>query len=263
MSLFPFAGAHAVQSAAFALEWPVELSDSEMSAIAIAHDKLKASLPASSPIQTLTFQLIGNQPGVANTAPSGYLFSRPGGNGAARMLEVQKNRLIGQINDYTRWESVWKEVKGWFDVVGPILGDKRQITHVGLQYNDVFYWRDKPETLDLSAVFRTDSPLLPPGVFKQTGLWHSHHGYLLDQTSPTPHRLLENVNVNMLEELGQRSILITTVHKAEFPELVGWQNLTTCLDELMAELHKRNKAILTDLLSVEAADKISLNKGSK
>lgn len=262
MSLYPFAGAHAVQSAAFALEWPVEISEAEINGIAGQREKLKPSLTDMSPLQTLTFQMMGGQSGGTTSAiPGGYVFSRPGPAGPARVLEVQRNRMVGQVNDYTRWEPVWKEVRSWFDTLAPLLG-KRQFTSVGLQYNDVFHWRDTPESLDLKQVFKVGSPLLPSNAFELTNLWHSHHGYFLDRNEPIKHRLLENVNVNLLEELGQRSIVITTVHKAEI-NIWSWEEVSKCIDALMSDLHKRNKDNLGRLLSDDAAGKISLFKGGE
>lgn len=262
MSLYPFAGAHAVQSAAFALEWPEEISDADFNAIAGLREKLKPSLPDINPLQTYTILMSGQSGGGTTSAvPGGYVFSRPGPTGPARALEIQRNRMVGQVNDYTRWAPVWKEVKNWFDIVAPVLG-KRQIATVGLQYNDVFHWRDTPESLDLKKIFKTDSPLLPANVFDLSGLWHSHHGYFLDRDTPVKHKLLENMNVNMVEELGQRSIVISSVHKAQV-NIWGWEALSECVDELMNDLHARNKENLEILLSEDAAAKISLFKGNK
>jgi uncharacterized protein (TIGR04255 family) len=262
MSLYPYAGAHAVQSAAFALEWPVELTEAELLAIAGAHEKLKASLPTSTPLQTVTFQVVSGQPGSTSTSgPAGHTFSRQGPAGTARALEVQRNRAVGQVNDYTRWAPVWKEVKNWFSTIGSIIGD-RQITHVGLQYNDVFHWRGDPDSLDLKKVFSENSTLLPRNVFTLKGLWHSHHGYFVDRLKPVNHQLLENINVNLQDELGQRSIVITTVHKALVADIRGWDQMSTKIDELMEDLHSRNKDILKNLLSDEAAKSITLFKES-
>lgn len=262
MSLYPYAGAHAVQSAAFVLEWPIDLTEAELSVVMGVHEKLRTALPISAPIQTVTFQFVANQAGSTVGAASGYVFSRLGPAGPTRVLEVHRNRMVGQVNDYTRWDPVWKEVGSWFSAVGPILG-KRQITHVGLQYNDVFHWRGAPESLDLKQVFKEDSSLLPGNIFKLQGLWHSHHGYFLEQSTPVSHRLLENVNVSMLEELGQRSIVISTVHKAEVAGMWGWEKMSEHVDALMANLHSRNKAVLRELLSDDAARSIGLLEGNQ
>lgn len=261
MSLYPFAGAHAVQSATFALEWPVEISGNEIGLIAGMRDKLKSALPEMQPLQSVTI-LMGGQSGGGTTSavPGGYVFIKPGATGPARVLEIQRNRMMGQVNDYTRWAPVWNEVKRWFDIVAPVLGG-RQIATVGLQYNDVFHWRADPATLDLKKIFKVGSPLLPSNAFELAGLWHSHHGYFVDQDAPIPHKLLENINVNMVEEQGQRSIVISSVHKAHV-NIWGWEALADKIDSLMSDMHTRNKENLGLLLSEEAADKISLFKGS-
>jgi uncharacterized protein (TIGR04255 family) len=260
MSLYPYAGAHAVQSAAFALEWSGELTDAEVSAISGLQEKLKSSLPLMNPIQTIMFQMMGAVPPVSAPSITGYVFNRlnqASQAGPARALEISRSRIVGQINDYTRWDPVWKEVRSWFETVVPIIGS-RKITNIGLQYNDVFHWRDSPQNLDLKQVFQEDSVFIPANAFILKGLWHSHHGYFIDRTEPTKHRLLENVNVNVIEELGQVSFVISTVHKAEVPDIWGWDGLQKIVDSLMNDLHKRNKETLRKLLANEVAQKINL-----
>lgn len=263
MSLYPSAGAHAVQSAAFALEWPVELTDSDLGHIGAVQMRLRQSLPNMQPIQAMMVQMLagGGPPAAARPITGGFQLSRSGPAGPIWTLEIQRNRLVGQINDYTRWKLVWAEVKSWFAAAAPFL-DGRQIASVGLHYTDVFHWRAPPEQLDLSQVFRRESRLLPPHVFETKSFWHSHHGYFIQQDEPTPHRLLENVNVDMMENLGQQSFVITTVHRAEVKDIWGWENLEKVIDPLMETLHARNKAALGDLLAEPVAKTISLFGGA-
>jgi uncharacterized protein (TIGR04255 family) len=261
MSLYPFAGAHAVQSAAFAIEWSDELSDVEVSSLLGLHEQLKPSLPLSAPLQSIQLQMSGNAQPVRVQTTAGCVFNRPGNNGPARTLEVARNRMVGQINDYTRWQPVWDEVNGWFSVVGPTIG-KRKISSIGLQYNDVFHWRGVPQDMDLTTLFLNGSKLLPANVFEIKGQWHSHHGYFMDRPLPIQHRLLENINVNVLEELGERSFVITTVHKAEVSQIWGWEGLKDAIAPLMVDLHNRNKEVLSQLLSEHAKKMINLSKES-
>lgn len=258
MSLYPFAGAHAVQSAAFAFEWPQPLSEKEFADVLDLHEKLKASLPSVTQNKALMIEIAGGSP-VSTQGTGSIVFTRPalGGTGApSRILEISRDKCVGQINEYTRWDSVWKEVLGWFEIVAPVLVKAHPVRNIGLQYNDVFYWRASPESLDLRQVFRTDSPYLPPHVFELSDLWHSHHGYFVQLEK---HRLLENINVNLLDELGQRSVLISTVHKAEFASLIfNAEDLLSTVSNLIPDLHKRNKDVLGKLLTKEVADTIKL-----
>ena len=265
MSLYPFAGAHAVQSVAFGFEWTNELSDAELSAVNGAYlAQLRPSLPVAASTQSMVVQIESGGVASMNTsAQGGWRYSKPGHGGMARLLDVQRNRCVGQFNDYTRWDPVFKEAKKWFDAVGPNLGS-RQYASLGLEYTDVFNWRADPQSLNVAEVFRTDSPYLPSNVFRQKSLWHSHHGFLSDRTAPgVENKLLENINVNLIEELGQRSIVITTVHRASFVDVWGWEALNPLLVPMFEDFHARNKQTLSDLLTNEVLDKISLNGKAK
>jgi uncharacterized protein (TIGR04255 family) len=262
MSLYPYAGVHAVQSAAFAIEWAEEASDEDIAQVSKVHEKLRLSLPNIAPIQAFTVQMAGNQSvGVQRTV--GHVLSRSNQSGVVtRVLEVHKNRIVGQVNDYTRWAAVWGEVKNWLQATDQVIGTKR-ISHVGLQYNDVFHWRDSLEKFELSSLFNKNSKYLPKNIFELNGLWHSHHGFLLQQETPLRHTLIENVNVNAIEELGQRSFVISTVHKAELDDVWGWLNLEPTIDKMMNSLHARNKTALGDVLSDYAATLINLFEGKQ
>jgi uncharacterized protein (TIGR04255 family) len=261
MSLFPFAGAHAVQSAAFAFEWPQHLTDADFASVLALHDKLSKSLPTVVQNKGLTIDIASGTTSAAQAIGS-VTFSRSalGAAGApSRILEIARDRCVGLINEYTRWEPVWKEVLGWFEVVAPALVAGHPVKHIGLQYNDLFHWRASPESLDLKRVFRAQSPFLPPNVFELKDLWHSHHGYFKQREEPMAHRLLENINVNLVDELGQRSILISTVHKAEFSTPIFTpEDLLATLRELIPDLHMRNKEILGKLLADETVELIKL-----
>ena len=264
MSLYPFAGAHAVQSVAFGFEWTNEVSDAELAAVNVAYlAQLRPSLPVAAGTQSMVVQIEGGIASMNAGAQGGWRYSKPGHGGMARLLDVQRNRCVGQFNDYTRWNPVFKEAQKWFDTVGPELGP-RQYTSLGLEYTDVFNWRADPQSLNLVEVFRTDSPYLPNNVFRQKGLWHVHHGFLSDRNEPgVENRLLENINVNLIEELGQRSIVITTVHRASFAGVWGWEKLRALIAPMFEDFHARNKQTLSDLLTNEVLDKISLNGKAK
>ncbi|MDT3678068.1 MAG: hypothetical protein ROZ64_04440 [Burkholderiaceae bacterium] len=261
MSLYPFAGAHAVQSVAFAFEWMQPLSEDDFGRVLALQHKLLAALPNVARHPALTLNMAGGVPTTAQGTGS-VVFSRPPSSGAAapsRVLEISRDKCVGQINEYTRWKPVWEEVLGWFKSVAPAIVETHPVKHIGLQYNDVFYWRATPETLDLRTVFRTESPLLPSHVFDLKDLWHSHHGYFVKQNEPREHRLLENVNVNLMDELGQRSILISTMHRAEFATpLFSTEDLFPVMTELIPVLHSRNKDALGNLLAEDVARSIKL-----
>jgi uncharacterized protein (TIGR04255 family) len=262
--VYPYAGAHAIKSAGFAVEWNTPLSDDELREVQSLHSKLAESLPQSASNAALSIAL--NQSSV--TAPvtsqgiGSIVFARPSSTaalgGVSRALEVSKDHCVGQVNDYTRWADVWAEVSKWFSVVLPKLVDAHAVKAVGLQYTDVFNWRADKKTFDLKKVLREGCVYLPPNVFSAQGLWHSHHGYLSERDTPIKHALLENINVNLLQELGQLSVVITTVHRAALEPVWQWSGVEMALAAVMPDLHERNKVTLRELLNDETLKKINL-----
>jgi uncharacterized protein (TIGR04255 family) len=261
MALYPSSGNHSVQNAAFAIEWLPELNSTELNAVMGAHAELIQSLPQMVSTPMMTFQMISGGP--SQMVPSGVgsvSFLRTGSAGAvSRSIEVDRVRCVAQVNDYTRWVAVWPEVRKWFAAVIPKIG-RRNITSIGIQFNDVFHWRDKPENFQSSAVFAEPPTLLPAAALSSKGTWHSHNGYFVEINSPIQAQLLENVNVNVVDNIGQRSIIISTVHKVTV-SYWDWAEINPVLDDLMETLHKRNKNTLLDVLSEAAAESIGLKRG--
>jgi uncharacterized protein (TIGR04255 family) len=261
--LYPSAGNHSVQNAAFAIEWLSELSPADLAAAMNVHRELYSSLPQQQQNSAVTFQMTPNGPQVSPSALGGFtLFRAASAGGISRQLEVDRMRCVAQVNDYTRWKAVWPEVRKWLGAVLPKIG-RRNFTSIGIQFNDVFHWRDHIDSFDPAVVFSDKSTLLPSGVLSNKQAWHSHHGYFVRITEPIDVPVLENVNINVLDNLNQRSVIISTVHKAQV-NMWTWEEMDPIIDSLMEVLHLRNKAALADVLSKHAADLIKLNpEGAK
>jgi uncharacterized protein (TIGR04255 family) len=261
MSLYPYAGVHAIQSAAFVVEWAGELTAGEIAQIAALHSQLSESFPSFSPIQSFKLEIVGQGQSMPTSSIGGYVFQKNNATGNfSKTLEVNHTRVTALINDYTRWEYVWKDVRGWFEKVIPLIGD-RQILHAGLQYNDIFHWRGELGDLNIKDIFLEASPYIAKHIFEVNGLWHSHHGYLIDHAKPENSKLLENINVSAsINEAWQRSFIITTVHKMQLLDarILGWNGLASHLDELMNTMHNRNKEVLKKILTPAVLAQIDL-----
>jgi uncharacterized protein (TIGR04255 family) len=258
--LFPFAGDHAVQSAAFAIEWQQELTASDAAGLQSVSEELRSVLPMFQPSQAVVFQMgpQGGVPQIVQGGVAGFTLSRPtSGGGVSRLLELERQRCVVRINDYTRWHLVWPEVQKWFNAVGSRLG-RRNFTAIGLQYNDVFHWRDQIETFDPKEVFREGSPFIPANATGNKNAWHSHHGYFETIQQPTNLELNENINVNIIDNFGRRSVNIATVHRAKI-SLWEWAEVWETLGSIMEVLHDRNKKILSSILNDEVTESIHLN----
>lgn len=266
--LAPCAGAHAVQAAVFAIEWANPLSIEALRQVRALYDTsdLRRQFPNPPQEQRQLSVRIDSQGfgpmGATASADeiSGYQFLKlMGPLQSARALEVTGARLLYIVYDYTRWEAVMNDVlKALEGIAHPLTG--LPVTAIGLQYTDVFHWRGDPAHLNLQEVFHAETSLLPPDTLKRRGLWHSHHGYLEDITEPLEHKLLENVNVDIVDNGGQRSISVVTSHRATLGKpLHDSRTFMDALPVIFAFLHQRNKEALSKLFSEAVSQKIKLN----
>lgn len=268
--LAPCSGAHAVQSAVFAIEWSNPLPQDALSHIRAAYDQskeLKRQFPAAPQEQRILSVLIDQAAGAVSPQPVssageyiGYKFTKQSSISPSRTLQITRDSCLYIVQDYTRWKSVVYDVLLAYSEVSEYLV-KSPIAALGLQYTDVFHWRADPEHLNLVEVLEVDSGLVPTSALERKGLWHSHHGYLEDRSSPAEHSALENVNVDIVDNGGQRSVAIVTSHQARLQRpLYTSEALSSSLKMFYESLHDQNKALLGKLLTSEVQSKIKLQR---
>lgn len=263
--LYPYAGDHAIQTVAFALEWQGDLNTNALLAVQKLAPKLKEFLPDHQlqNVVSINFEAAQAARSKVTEDVGSVVFSRPTYLGIPRSMTVSRQNCVVIVPDYTRWDTVWAEVQQYLALVWELITKHKPITAIGLQYTDLFHWRADPNELDLREVFLTDTPFLPTNVFDKKGLWHSHHGYLDQYEEPIKHARLENINVTMLETAGERSIQVLTSHKVTLAEPLwkatkSGQKGPELVAEILQDLHGSNKEILKKLLSQEVCKKINL-----
>jgi uncharacterized protein (TIGR04255 family) len=268
--LAPCSGAHAVQSAVFAIEWSNPLPQDALSHIRAAYDQskeLKRQFSAAPQEQRILSVLIDQAAGAVSpqTVSSGgecigYKFTKQSGISPSRTLQITKDSCLYIVQDYTRWKSVVSDVLRAYSELSEYLV-KSPVAALGLQYTDVFHWRADPEQLELAEVLNIESGLIPASALARKGLWHSHHGYLDDKLEPADHSVLENINVDIVDNGGQRSIAIVTSHQARLRRLLyDAESLSSSLQSFYEYLHNQNKVILERLLTSEVKRKIKLQR---
>jgi uncharacterized protein (TIGR04255 family) len=257
-----------MQSAVFAIEWSNPLPQDALSHIRAAYDQskeLKRQFPAAPQEQRILSVLIDQAAGAVSPQSVssageciGYKFTKQSSISPSRTLQITKDSCLYVVQDYTRWKSVVSEVLLAYSEVSEYLV-KSPVAALGLQYTDVFHWRADPEHLNLVEVLDAESGLVPTSALERKGLWHSHHGYLEDRSSPADHSALENVNVDIVDNGGQRSVAIVTSHQARLQRpLYTAEVLRSSLEMFYESLHDQNKALLGKLLTSEVKSKIKL-----
>ncbi len=146
------------------------------------------------------------------------------------------------------------------------INAQKGVISIGLQISDVFIWKADPADLNVMEVFAEQTPFLVSNALDpKIPLWHSHHGYVEEESEPLNYTRLNNVNIGRTMINGVHQIQILTSHKATFGKIlykvldVHKENISMVLNEL----HAKNKAILSALLSPELQEKIKLNAGKE
>jgi uncharacterized protein (TIGR04255 family) len=262
-NLVPFAGTHAIQNVSLILEWQGDLSDQTLLLIHNAGSVLREHFP-SAEIQKLVQINFGTTgvPVSDATGVGGISFQRMSQFGTvAKQLVVSRQNCVFAINDYVRWNAALEDVMRSYEVILPIILANRAINNIGLQYTDVFTWKDDPSALDIAEVFKRDSGLLPTNALQIHTLWHSHHGYFSDSSDPMPNNLLQNVNINVNDVSGERQINIVMSHQATLKSPIrrGTENYAGLIKDFQDSLHKTHKDMLARLLTDQVCSLIKLN----
>lgn len=266
--LYPFGGNNAIQNVVFAVEWGDQLSTGELRTIRALHEdpkntEFRKTFTKIDEPQMLTINIDGKSMQNNNVNEIGGVhFTRPSTSNVSvvsKALNISRQNCLAVIVEYSRWDTVWPEVRKWIQLVLPTILPTHAVTALGLQYVDVFFWKADPAELNLREMLAENSKLLPKNIFDTPNLWHSHHGYIDKCEANSPYEVLENINVNMLDTNGQRSIQILTSHRAQLKAPIWtYDNFSSGLDQFMPQLHERNKSILRDLLMPEVQAMIKL-----
>lgn len=266
--LIPVAKSHAIQSVVFALEWQGELTDQALTEIQKLAPELKSYFPQAFVQKEVKISIGGestdtqlDQQDAGVHRLGGMVFQRKGRFGdVVSQLNVSRSSCIIIISEYERWVPTLQAVMRYFKLVLPVIMKEKSISIIALQYTDMFTWKDDPENLNLSDVFIHDSSYLAPSVFSQKGLWHCHHGYVIQQLADLEGSCLDNINVATVDNENDRGIHITTAHKFTLnsPLRVATKTYLQTIEKVQNELHVHNKDILRKLLTHEVCEKIHL-----
>jgi uncharacterized protein (TIGR04255 family) len=266
-SLHPFAGNHAIQSMAFALRWAEPLSPSQ---IGVLRSRARAfeGYPHLSDRTHLSINMtdghaVGQSPQVSNSFElNGFSLdsaARRSDGAPAVSIVVEKEEAIIAFREYSRWESISQQASSILSLFSGSDADTAIIV-LGLQFSDVFEWRETWDSFSESQVFNEGNPYMAPNVFSSKLNWHSHHGFVDEITEPVELQRINTINVSRETRKSRRLIKITTSHQMRLKSsLTEWTGTNQgILWQCWNGSHEKNKDILLALLTKPVLDKISL-----
>lgn len=254
MSVFaPINDDHAVESVKFELVLNALLPPDLFELLHGSHSAWREELPA--------VQLGGNY---ADGMTFSYL--RPDGSFAWQM-KIEPALISICCNRYTRWEKIWRTSRSLFARAFDALGEAEcdppiAIERIRLQVSDKFVAEDKD--YELAELFADEEGWLPSAIRAVGPVWHSNAGWFEPEETGA---VLHNLNLSSARKRKGTSPAFTVqtaiVHLQEKRlkdalQLDTSSKLIEYVDQVMAQFHNRNKAVITRLLKPNVALRIGL-----
>ena len=279
---------HAIVQAEFAVDLGAPVAPSAIRELLSLHPKVRERYPRRQELNSVQIAAIG--PGGAAPPPApgemqlgGLIFDSLKPNGETeRSITLVANRFSVMRADYESWDRTWGEAREIFVLMLPALLERSSVIGFHLQYQDRFVWNGEHCRFRAEMVFRKHSRWLAPNVFEAEDLWHSHHGFFEDPEEPHNHQLLNVLEAQLspmamsgsgsetefaadvklshravhgVERTGGRPVEARTVS-----DIFGSEDAAGLLDIYMAEMHDRNKLILSQTINDEMCDRIGLGR---
>lgn len=209
-------------------------------------------------------------PGIQIAMAPGRVFRAITGNEVHEEVTLAADGFVYSTVLYDSWSRYKHRVMELLGIPLDLALSVVDLASIKLEYWDKFVFEGEPEEADYSELLRPASKHLPHFVFKAKQLWHSHIGYFVE-TGSSETRLI-NLNVDVLDlsdsqsrpanasptprrSTGIYSMAQDGVLKDQSPNKAS--ETTSTLDEM----HTILKEILADVISGQAAQRISLGGG--
>lgn len=267
-----FTEQHGIKSVVFALEFAAPLQPEVFLAIRDGDcgSALKAQLPRqqeqrsivlsvpNAPMASVSFQM-----GVDSSSQplTGLQYDRVAPDGRQEWaVSIQQNSLLVTCGSYARWRPTSDVAKSFIRTLIPLLNGA-EVATVGLQYVDEFQSVVPKQEFSLEGLFSRTSQFVPQNLVTRRGPSHSHHGYF-DELDVPPARVLNNINVNVLEEPSSYRIEIVGSHRCMLRQPMALRDARLLendapLGVVWERLHTHNKDIIGDMLIDEVKQAIN------
>lgn len=220
-------------------------------------------MPGREQGQSITIQM-----GAAPTSPPARLTrfeARPNGS-YAWGLQLHGPFLTVACHDYTRFDTVWQRAKRILMLSLQHIGESYSIAEVTHQVVDRFIYAvpaggNAQDLYQMDQVFRRDTPYLTRKAWDSGLLWHVHQGWFESAEDDLRHLHQINISNSELQPQAQYATIIDhrgaarpTDAQAMLPRTAEFMDQTFC------NLHRRNLALMRELLSDNMQTTINLRE---
>lgn len=273
MPFRPISDRHAIVEVVFGLIFKRHFSATEIEGLLEQHEHhLKEELPKVG--RTSAVQIVFGEgaipPDVSIPAPtSGVTFDAVQRDGTLGWrLKADDKALYVNCLIYSNWTDTWQTARNYLKLATDTLGNSENpVVSLVLQYIDVFEWQGEEADYDLAQLLDVDSPYIPKPLWRRGPLWHLHQGWYRSDGLPAEGRLLERIHLDGTVDRKSKSkrlivkmdtFLNLTLKRPCDPSIV-FRDDEALADGVFVALHDLNKQIVSDYITAEMAERISLN----
>ena len=134
-----------------------------------------------------------------------------------------------------------------------------------LEYTDVFVHIGDAEAYELSSLIQTNSPHISQSAVNHGPLWHSHQGWFTDADIPEGTRLLRRMHISGIQTSPDTyAVKMEMLTRLDFLQpterpLLSASSISEHVQPSFELLHERSKKILSEYLTEQMTERISLN----
>jgi uncharacterized protein (TIGR04255 family) len=268
-AVFPLASGHSVQNAVFVCEFTPLLTAEQLKQVESFYNgnsSLQEFLPIHQVQHGASFTINATD-GHFDAKPTqgdvvGLTYMRMASNGVLEwQVNIERNRIVIVSGVYTRWANISSSAKSLLSQFLSVIAN-RNVTSIALQYIDAFEVHPESGKPVSSAIFDSSNRYLNSIVMNALEAWHSHSGWF--ETIESNAKVLNNLNVDVIPaaKQGFLKVALTHMQQAYFSSTIPTEALFSVADHIYEELHKRNKSLLSNLLTEEVRSLISLENTS-
>ena len=185
-------------------------------------------------------------------------------------LKLERQALTFRTLAYTRWSTVWKEARNYFEVVLARVPNEVMLSGYTLSYSDKFIWHGVASEMDVNLLLRQDSEYITPKTFSANDLWHCHSGQFVRAKESVKRLIVVDCDCVDEQEFGaNRRVVRIGTTLTELLNQPGFEQSTiplpssmNTLDEAFRILHNELKKVFSEIVSDAIAETVGLNGDS-
>ena len=265
MQFTPHQSSNAIVRVAFVCEFAQALGDEDLRQLHRDRADFGSGFPKATLHELPAISLFPGmaQPAVVQQVASVSFEAYARDGSVEQAFYIQPGLAMFVHHRYTRWDEVWAPARTL--LTGTLQRfAAASVAAFGLEYLDQFSAPADTGLPDVSGVLNRDSQYLVPRIFAIPGLWHSHHGSLIDDhPTPSPHSKNANINLDLVREhapIDRFVLRILLRHRRVLAQPATAAPAISDLDEYMSDMHEADKKVLRDVLTDDAAKRIGLDE---